>query len=249
VWVVVQKKTDLKLLRLVRGEGGVFWPTRQERRLLKFALDRFGEMISQFLLTGYGKEKVARRWSLGITFIGEDRTLQKRQLKIITHEPADGSSCLPRKRDPLVFLALLRLLLNKGQVSVTKADLLYSVDDVLSLLGWDDTGETRQEIDEAIQRYFQLMFMWELNRPELSRRKLSFSTYSERPVGEFRTIDRAEEEDGVVKRVYNQVKFNEFFINGLLSRNLFGLNWNKVRTLKLGKGLPTLRRVHGEEQS
>jgi hypothetical protein len=79
--------------------------------------------------------------------------------------------------------------------------------------------------------------MWELNRSELSHRKLSFYKVNERPVTEYRTVDREVGEEGLMKRVYNQVKFNEFFINGLLRRNLFKIDWNQVSSLKPGKGL------------
>lgn len=210
-------------------------PSAPEQQLLDFAVGEFGEPLSQFLLTGLGEEPVDRRWRFTITYINDGDVRLERQVEVLTFEPEDGSSCLPRKRDPLMLLALLQLLLHKGQGS--KFDLLYSLEDVLRLLGWDDTGETRQEIDEAINRYFLLMYMWELNRSELSRRKLSFYKVNERPVTEYRTVDREVGEEGLMKRVYNQVKFNEFFINGLLRRNLFGIEWNQVSSLNLCEGL------------
>jgi hypothetical protein len=152
----VVRKKDSEFIKLVRGEGGVLWPSRHERRLLKFALDTFGEMLGQFLLTGLGKKKVGQRWNLTITFTGDGGTAQERHLRVITHEPLDGESLLPRDRDPLVLLALLRLLLHRRRDA--KPILTYQQEDVLHLLRWGDTVEARREIDGAIERYTPLLY-------------------------------------------------------------------------------------------
>jgi hypothetical protein len=170
---------DLPLISLVRGEGGPFWPTRQERRLLKFALDRCGEMLTRFLLAGFGAEKVAPRWTFAITFIGADGSLQKRRLLIMTHEPADGSSWLPRGRDPLVLIALLRLLLHEGRRAGDT--LVFREAEVLKLLGWADTEERRDEINEAVRRYSLLTYEWGMNSTELAGRALDYYVANERP--------------------------------------------------------------------
>jgi hypothetical protein len=221
---------DLHLLSLVRGESGPFWPTRHERRLLKFALDRFGEMLTRFLLAGFGEEKVAPRWTFAITFIGADGTLQKRRLRIMTHEPADGSSCLPRGRDPLVLIALLRLLLHERR----RADntLVFKEANVIKLLGWADTEERRDEIDEAIGRYSLLFYEWGMNSFELGGRALDFYVVNERPLLGYRTISE-ETKEGRTERTYNRIEFSDGFIGGLLSRSLFGVAWDKVKSIKL----------------
>lgn len=221
---------DLYLDSLVLGEGGPFWPTRQERRLLKFALDRFGEMLTRFLLAGFSEEKVAPRWAFAITFIGTDGTLQKRRLLIMTHEPADGSSWLPRGRDPLVFIALLRLLLHKRR----RADdtLVFQEAEVLKLLGWADTEECRDEIDEAVRRYSLLFYEWGMNSYELAGRTLDYHVVNERPLLGYRTVSE-ETEEGRMERTYNSVEFSDQFIGGLLRRSLFGVAWDKVKSIKV----------------
>jgi hypothetical protein len=119
----VRRKQASELVKLVRGEGGEMWPSRLERHLLKFSLNTFGEKLSQLLLTGIGKRKVGQRWRLAISYISDQGAMRKRHVQVITYEPASGESFLPRGRDPLVLLALLRLLINRRQA---KHALLYS---------------------------------------------------------------------------------------------------------------------------
>ena len=221
---------DLPLISLVWGEGGPFWPTRQERRLLKFALDRFGEMLTRFLLAGFGEEKVAPRWTFAITFIGADGALQKRRLLIMTHEPADGSSWLPRGRDPLVLIALLRLLLHERRRAGDT--LVFREAEVLKLLGWGDTEERRDEINEAVRRYSVLTYEWGMNSTELAGRALDYYVANERPLLGYRTVSE-ETEEGRRERTYTRVEFSDQFIGGLLNRSLFGVAWDKVKSIKL----------------
>lgn len=224
-------KKDSEFTKLVSGEGGVLWPSRHERRLLKFTLDTFGEMLGQFLLTGLGKKKVGQRWNFVITFTGDEGTVQKRHLRVITHEPLDGESFLPRGRDPLVLLALLRLLLHAHWKA--KPALLYQQEDILNLLGWEDTVEVRREIDEAAERYSLLIYMWEMNRDELAHRSLSHYRARERMITGYETTDKETGDGGQMRRVANRVIFDEYFIDGLLRRSLFDVVWDRVRAVKL----------------
>lgn len=223
------RKQASELIKLVRGEGGVLWPSRLERRLLKFSLDTFGEMLSQFLLMGLGKQKVGQRWNIAISYIGEGGVTQKRHVQVITYEPASRKSLLPRGRDPLVLLALLCLLMNRRQV---KPALLYNLEDVLKLLGWEDTKNARQEIDQAVHRYALLTYQWEMNSTELANQNLSHYKANERIISESETHDCKEGHGGQLTHVSNRVIFNEFFISGLLGRTLFGVEWGKVRSLE-----------------
>ena len=230
---MARKLMDAHLVSLVRGEGGAFWPTRSERRLLKFALDRFGEMLTRFLLTGFGEEKVAPRWNFAIAFTGADGTLQKRHLGVITHEPADGSSCLPRGRDPLALIALLHLLLHerRGESDV----LVFHEAEALRLLGWKDTEEHRDEIDEAIRRYFLMTYEWGMNSSELTRNNLDSYSAGGSLILQYRTSGHRTAEGGV-ERTYHSVKFCDMLVDSLVSRTLFEVAWDKVKAIKLVHG-------------
>src|SRR5438128_39142 len=93
--------------------------TARERRLVAFAQEQFGERLCTFLLAGLGEEGAGQRWRFVINYVGEDTSLLSRRVQVITYEPEDGSSYLPRRRDPLVLLALLHLLRNSEELSHT----------------------------------------------------------------------------------------------------------------------------------
>jgi len=152
-------------------------------------------------------------------------------VQVITYEPLDGESFLPRGRDPLVLLALLLLLLHKPRAE--KPVLSYSHEEVLQLLGWEDSEGVRHEIDEAVYRYFLLMYLWEKSREELVGTNHSHNKARERMISEYETTDKEVGADGEMKRVANQLIFNDYFIGGLLRQSLFDVDWNKARSVKL----------------
>ena len=61
----------------------------------------------------------------------------------------------------------------------------------------------------------------------------------ERMLSEYETTDKEMGAGGQMRRVDNLVIFNDYFINGLLQRSLFDVDWNKVRSIKL---VPTFMR-------
>jgi hypothetical protein len=225
----VRSKQASELQSLVRGEGGVLWPSRFERRLLKFSVDTFGEMLSQFLLIGLGKRKVAQTWYLAISYLSEEGATLKRHVQVITYEPESGESFLPRGRDPLVLLALL-LLHNRRAANPV---LSYSHEEVLQVLGWEDSEGVRHKIDDAIHRYSLLMYIWEKSHDELASTKYSHHKARERMISEYETSDQEAGANGEMKCVANRLIFNDYFIGGLLHRSLFDVDWNKARSIKL----------------
>lgn len=58
----MERKKDSELVGLIRGEANSLWLLQSERRLLKFALETFGEHLSQILLSGLGEEEQGRIW-------------------------------------------------------------------------------------------------------------------------------------------------------------------------------------------
>jgi hypothetical protein len=193
-----------------------------ELRLVNFACEQFGEQLSQFLLTGLGEEEISQRGRFTITYKCGENSYLERHVEVITYKPADGSSYLPRGRHPLVLIALLHLLMNGTQGSLNT--LRYEQEEVLSLLGWKDTRKARREIYDAVERYFKLTYQWKMNKSELASAKLKFFTANETMLSEYTSIDT---EDGKSARVV----FNEHFIEELLRRSLFGINWNSVKSL------------------
>jgi hypothetical protein len=193
-----------------------------EQRLLDFTREQFGEQLSQFLLAGLGEENIGQRGRFDITYASSENAILKRHVEVITYEPIDGSSYLPCGRHPLVLIALLHLLMNSNQGSLNT--LRYQQAEVLSLLGWEDTQKARREIDEAVERYFKLTYIWKMNKSELADAKLNFFTANEAMFSEYESI---ETEDGKSTRIV----FNEHFIEQLLSRSLFDIDWNNARKI------------------
>lgn len=194
----------------------------REQQLLDFAIGEFGEPLTQFLLAGLGEDKVRPRWRFTITYLNNEGIRIKRTVKVISHEPEDGSSRLPRGRDPLVLLALIRMLTTAGQPSDYR--MRYELEDVLNILGWADNGMNRRKIDEALRRYSQMMFSWKMCRAELALDNLSHHSAMQSLISEYGTSDR--EECGRVTRVFNEVFFNSNFIEALRRRRLCDVNWN-----------------------
>jgi hypothetical protein len=196
--------------------------TSPEQRLLDFAREQFGEHLRQFLLAGLGEENLGQRGHFIITYNGDENAVLKRHVEFITYEPANGSSFLPRGRHPLILIALLYLLVNGNQGSPNT--LRYELTDVLSLLGWKNTKKARREIDEAEGRYFKLTYQWKMNDNELVEAKLNSFTANEAMLSEYESIDT---DDGKSTRLV----FNDYFIEQLLSRSLFGIDWNNIRSV------------------
>jgi hypothetical protein len=201
----------------------------RELLLLRFALDTFGEQLSRFLLAGLGAEATAPRWQFTVAYNDAPSGPYEFRVNVITHEPSDSSSLLPRRRDPLALIALLRLLPLSREESTTC--LVYDHNDVLELLGWDDSEETRRQIDDAISRYCLLTYLAKAKGAELERLNLDSYKIMERPISSLSTVDE-EGEGGTLKRISNRVTFSEFVINGLTRRSLLGIDWDRVRSIK-----------------
>lgn len=207
-----------------------------EQNLVGFAREEFGESLAQFLLTGLGEVPSTQRWHFTITFTDSEGTAQERHLQAITYEPTEGQSFLPRGRDPLVLLALLRLLVESSQQS--EVSLFYSRHEVLRLLGLEDAEGTPGEINEAVRRYALLMYRWQMSRGELAGKRLSLYTAREQVISGYSNVgepDDEEQADGQVDEEPNEITFNQYFIEGLKRHELFGVDWNKVQSVELGK--------------
>jgi hypothetical protein len=200
--------------------------TEHEQHLVDFALEQFGEPLSQFLLAGLGREELAKSRILTITFAGTGGVVLHRDVQISINELPGASGFLPRRRDPLVILALLNLLLMERRTD--SATLFYEHHDVLNHLKWEDTPESIHYIDEVVERYADLTYCWTLSGEELAGRNLSFHRGKEILISGYCFDDITEDDEEQLKRVANQVDFSVSFIEQLMRKTLFELNWNSV---------------------
>lgn len=214
---------DSRLVKLVPA-GGYFRLSGSERRLLEFALDLFGEPLSRFLLSGTGEETEAKMWLFTVSFDGGKDAARSREIRVEPDDIPDEPHILPGGREPLVILALLRLLI--GTQRPSSYTLSYSQEQVLDLLGWKDDETARATIDQAVKRYAKLSYSWRLSGEELAERKLSFYDAEGRFVSGYGYYNA--EVDGEYKRVENSINFSSVFVEGLTRRSGFGVDWNRV---------------------
>ncbi len=221
-------KRPFDFLEDTRRGSDALSPTEYERVLLKFALDKFGEQLSKFLLSGFGEDNAAARWLFTIEFSGERGVRYSREVQVKADDRPDIVPSVPRHKEPLVVLALLWLMIVDRKLA--SSTLSYDQEEVLGLLRWKDTRESRLSIDEAVQRYSLLSYEWALDERELAEADLSFFHGSSRFISGYGY--ETAEESGEIKRTANHVEFSAAFIKGLLGRSLFGINWDDASSLE-----------------
>lgn len=217
------------IARTLRDEDVSLQLSDRERELLGFALDLCGEHLINFLLTGLGEQTTSRRRRFTITFMSPAGTLYKREVSVIAYERGGiSTTSLPRLKEPLMMAALLRLLVDERKMaSFTMA---YRQEEVLGILGWDVTEETREALDEAVRRYDSLHYEWTLSKNELAAEGLDFHEGEASFISGY-AYENAEVK-GAIRRVFNEVKYAEEFVRELIERSLFGVNWDRVWSVK-----------------
>lgn len=211
-----------RLVNLIPA-GGYFRLSGSERRLLEYALDLFGEPLSRFILSGIGEETEAQVWLFSVSFADGSGAALRREIRVEPDDIPREPRVLPCRREPLVMLALLRLLIEaRGSLST----LSYSQEQILNLLGWEDDETTRSAIDQAVKRYARLSYSWGLSGEELSEKKLSFYNAESRFISGYGYYNA--EEDGENRRIANNAEFSSVFVEGLIRRTGFNVDWNRV---------------------
>lgn len=224
-----RENMNLDIVRIMRGEDTSLQLSDRERETLGFVLDLCGEQLSNFLLTGLGEHTASRQRRFTITFTRPEGTLNKREVNVIAYTRGEvPNPSLPRRKEPLVMVALLRLLIDEHKMS--SFTMAYEQEEVLDLLGWDLTEDTVLALDEAVRRYNSLHYKWALSKEELSAKGLAFYN------GEASFITgyayETDEVEGEVMRVSNEVTYAREFVRELIGRSLFGINWDKVGSMK-----------------
>lgn len=211
-----------RLVKLI-PTGGYFRLSGAERRLLEFALDLFGEPLSKFLISGISEEIEAQVWLFSVTFDDGSGVVRRREIRVEPDDIPREPRVLPGRREPLILLALLRLLMETHRPLST---LSYSQEQILNLLGWEDGETARSAIDQAVRRYAKLAYRWTLGGEELIEKKFSFYEAEARFVLGYGFYGA--EEGGERKRVASRVDFASEFVEELIRRTIFGVDWNRV---------------------
>lgn len=221
-------KPPFNFLENIRSGDDALLLSDSEWILLEFALDQFGRPLSRFLLSGLGEDTVVPGWLFTVTFSRDEGRSYSRNVRVEADDRPDVAPTAPRYKEPLIALALLWLLIVDRKLASFR--LSYDQDEVLRLLGWEDTQESRLSIDEAVEQYFTLSYNWALDERELAEAGLSFFVSSSRFISEY-GWETAEEGDEI-KRTANHVQFNEEFVKELMRHSLFGIRWENVDSME-----------------
>jgi hypothetical protein len=125
-------------------------PTGAEHALLDTARRVLGGNLFEFLLSGLGEPHHPRR-RYTATSIREHGPGLVYQLEVV----AETEKGLPGGRDPVVMAALLHLLLTGGK---GKDEVVYTDEELLGVLSWPDTRESRRSMNTSIERYYDAAF-------------------------------------------------------------------------------------------
>jgi hypothetical protein len=124
--------------------------TEAEHDLLDTARRVLGGNLFEFLLSGLREPHHPRR-RYTATSIREHGQGLVYQLKSV----AETDKGLPGGRDPLVMAALLHLLLTGGR---GRDEVVFSDEDLLGILSWPDTLESRLTVEAAVERYYDAAY-------------------------------------------------------------------------------------------
>lgn len=215
---------------LLRREGPGPWLTGPERRLVKFAVDAFGAPLASFLLSGLGeKDKGGKAWLFSVTFEDNRGISRRREVRVEAPDLPDAVTSLPAGKEPLVLMALLKLLLAKRGMPPSR--LSYRREEALRLLGWGETDEALRAVDATVERYADLGYRWALSAEELAERDLArFRGWASFVTG-CGHHDAEDASGGPVKRESSYVQFSAEFVRELISRSVFDVKWDNVREM------------------
>lgn len=125
-------------------------PTEAERDLLDTARRLLGSNLFQFLLSGLGEPHHPRR-RYTATSIREHGPGLVYQLEVV----AETEKGLPGGNDPVVMAALLHLLWTGGR---GQNEVVFTGQELLGVLSWPDTRESRRSMNTSIERYYDAAF-------------------------------------------------------------------------------------------
>ncbi len=198
-----------------------------EHPLIAFARDAYGEHLCALLLDGYKDPAPAR----GRSFVIRLAPAGERYLKVNADEHVGAEPALPYGDDPLVLLALLKLLPEGGDPE--RPRVTFEHEDVLRLLGREASAESRALVDGAVARYFDLTYQPVKTLEELAGRAPVVFIHMIRMISRYDFVEAPGENGSGPRRVENGVNFNKDFFENLRRRSLFGIGWDSVRSIEL----------------
>jgi hypothetical protein len=183
--------------------------TRAERGVLESARLLLGGNLSEFLLFGHlGEPRRRSRLLLDAHLWDARRRTPAYRLEIVS----SGEEGLPGRRDPLVLVAVLHLLLtgDAGRDGVT-----FAGGEVPALLGWEDTPAARREVEAALSRYCSTSFHLASRERRGPGRVVVRRRRAQQLISEYETSTERAEEGLGMSRSSTTVRFHRGFLAGV----------------------------------
>jgi hypothetical protein len=193
------------------------------RRLTEYLERHCGPHLSAFLLAG-GKSQAGSRM-FSVTSRGERDETQE---KYIEFGRLGLSADLPHGQDPLILVALIRLLFERGEVTEEACTLTVDHTALLKLLGVKDSFEARGRLREALERYENLRFVEVIYRQSKKGPKKSGRGNLNRVLTHLEAETVTGGKSGWGTRLRVAVEFDYSFIDELRRGTLFGVDWQRV---------------------
>jgi hypothetical protein len=204
--------------------------TRQpkaEHELIALTKKTFGEHLSELLLCGYGEDRAPSSRDLVVELIDGGEVVTRLRLMFVAEGPAGTAPCLPRRKEPLVLLALIQLLTGGGGAVEDGQHLTCS--NVLALLGWDETDESLEMVETAVTRYFHTFYQLVDGSGTGGGRALQGFTRKLRLFSGYEVVGGAESRKGDGAKC--SVAFSPDFAEALRRGELLGIDWKRVKGL------------------
>lgn len=199
--------------------------SKAERELIAYTKKTFGEHLGDLLLCGYGEEGAPSSRDFIVESAGAGEAATRSRLMFVAEGPAGTIPCLPSRKEPLVLLALIQLLI--GDLAAEGGRHL-TCGDVPALLGWDETDESHETVAAAVTKYFHTFYQLVGGSDigggggpqEFTRKLRLLSWYEVSGVG-----------SGKEGGVRCAVAFSPEFVEALRRGELLGIDWKRVKGL------------------
>jgi hypothetical protein len=182
-----------------------------------FVYETFGQQFSDLLMVGYGAEPSSRPSRLYLSEL-EAGAETKWVIELVTRRS-------PCRDEPLVLIALLKLLLSRASIS---RHLEFGLSELLIELQWQDKVSTRQKVETTINGYIRLLYDKQADtRAVQNESAIAGGGYYHLLTGYIRGA-----KSGTLIRTLDSVCFDVAFIEGLRQGRVYfaGIDFGYLQT-------------------
>jgi hypothetical protein len=172
--------------------------------LVKFVYQTFGERFGGLLLAGYGQTALADKQSFIFTEIYGNMKIDW-MIDVVSDDPPCGE-------EPLVFAALLKLMLSRTPIA---EPFYFKMADLMRELGWSDTLMRERIIDHIIEKYIALTFRKYEHRRRRRYRKEGVQWGRYKLVSGYLVESVKRPSDAKPTLTYSRIDFDTKFVRGL----------------------------------